>query len=253
MFVELERVQISASKMKGVEELLFQLNYLQTQRIVCKWVVPDSSSSFIVVEEIWDKWLKSNYRTRPLFLNPTHWIFRHEQGENKLLLKWLIPEFPKCGSIKLHQSSQNSNFPKRFLPTNFPISERFVSTGKLLILSQSTNSPIKFEIALIQNSVEYYRLPTSRCLVDSGTDFITDLGAVNLGLIRRCMESKTLWLRTICTFVFKIKNLGTLNPPGWPNCCHLESTTSWTSSDRERSCQVTEVQTSNNCLNYGCR
>ena len=103
-----------------------------TPETVCKQIVPYSSSSFIDVDEIPEKWLQSS--SKSLFWNSTY-----ELGENELVVEWLIPAFRKCSSIKLHQSSFTTNknpvFPNVFYQQIFQ-SVKDLCTCRLLILSQ---------------------------------------------------------------------------------------------------------------------
>ena len=129
-FVEFERVQISAFKMKGVEVLLFQLNCLQTQKLCVNklsfiWVhlsslsmkseangynqVTEASLSF-EIPHIWSSGL-----------NTVEWTVLG-MVNSSLHKVW----FDRIASV-ITYNKQKSNFPKRFQPTNFPISERFVT------------------------------------------------------------------------------------------------------------------------------
>ena len=69
--------------------------------------------------------------------------------------------FDRIASVIVY-NKQKSNFPKPFLPTNFPISERFVRYWQTAHFITEHKFNHKFEIAVIQITLEYYRLPTSR-------------------------------------------------------------------------------------------
>ena len=132
---------------------------------------------------------------------------------NKLFLEWLIPAFTKCGSIELHQSSfttsKNPTFPKVFCQQIFQSVKDLLRSGRPLTFITEHKFNHKFEIAVIQITLEYYRLPTARCLVEQVQILLQNWmlliwnwsgGGWNQRL------SQNLGLRTICTFVFKIKS-----------------------------------------------
>ena len=123
-------------------------------------------------------------------------IFRPEHVQNELFLEWLIPAFTKCGSIELHQSSftasKNPTFPKVFCQQMFQSVKDLLRSGRPLKFITEHKFNHKFEIAVIQITLEYYRLASySQMPSGAGTDFITELDAVNLELIRRWVEPKT--------------------------------------------------------------
>ena len=83
------------------------------------------------------------------------------------MINWSLHKvwFDKIASVIVY-NKQKSNFPNVFYPTNFPITERFVMYWQTPHFITEHKFNHKFEIAVIQITVEYYRLSTSRCLVE---------------------------------------------------------------------------------------